>query len=189
MKMPLLICMNSEMHCTFTRSREYEQLSSQLLCKSPQSLVFLALHTKLDWNDCLLLRHGFHIVTHLPRHSVSRYMMTTAGIKQFMIKMETRVKTLVAPCGPELNPGEAVDNRGLCHVFVFFLFKRFRTLWHHYCAVELPKRFRTRRLRTPTFMRMRNREDMASESHSLSERESYSGRGGEADSIAFKPLR
>ena len=58
-----------------------------------QSRWSSVLQITLSWNDCLLLRHGFHNATHLPRHPVSRYIMTTAGMKQFMIKLETAVKT------------------------------------------------------------------------------------------------
>ena len=54
----------------------------------------------------------------------------------------------------------------------------------HYRAVEPPKRFRARRLRTPTCVGMRDREcDRASQSRSLSQKGSYSGREAEAEIV------
>ena len=67
-----------------------DNLSRPSRSKSIQSCPLSWLHTKLSWNKSLLLRHGFHNATHLPRQPVSRHtMMTTTGIKQFMMMLET----------------------------------------------------------------------------------------------------
>ena len=68
-------------------------------------------------------------------------------------------------------------------------FKGVSTLWHHYRTVQPPRRFRASRLRTPTCVRMLDGARKASQSHSLSQRGSNSGRGAGRDSIAFHRLR
>ena len=65
---------------------------------------------------------------------------------------------LVAPCGWEFNRGRGCgwESRPLSRFCFTLVLKEFSTQ-NHYRAVEPPKWFRTRRLRTPTCIWMRDR--------------------------------
>ena len=65
---------------------------------------------------------------------------------------------LVAPCGWEFNRGRGRgwESRPLSSFCFVLVFKGFQIQLHHYCAVEPLKQFRTRRLRTPSCVWMRD---------------------------------
>ena len=67
----------------------------------------------------------------------------------------------VATCSREFNRGrrleDAVENRGVYRVFISRVIKVVSTLYQHYRALELPKRFKLRQLSDPTPGGMRDR--------------------------------
>ena len=79
--------------------------------------------------------------------------------------------------------GRGWESRPLSRFCFALVLKRFSTLQHHYRAVEPPKWFRTRRLRTPTCVWMQDRA-----SQGPPNRTPYR-RGGPVDSVAFNRLR